>query len=100
MSAVSPGCSPPPIRDFAAGMSHAQEQRLVEQLVPHAAIEAFDVAVLHRPPGSDLMPLDADLSAPCEHGIAGQLGAIVADDHAGLTSLRDQLRQFAHDMAS
>ena len=37
------------------------------------------------------MPLDADLPAPCEHGIAGELGANVADDHTELAALCDQL---------
>jgi len=43
------------------------------------------------------MPLHAELAAPCEHGIAGELGAIVADDHSGLAALGDQLGQLAHD---
>ncbi len=30
------------------------------------------------------MPLDADLAAPCQHGVAGEFRPIVADDHAGL----------------
>ena len=74
-------------------MGHAEEQGLVEQLVAHAAVKALDVAVLHRPARCDVMPLHSDLAAPCEHGIAGELGAIVADDHAGLAPLLDQLGQ-------
>ena len=34
------------------------------------------------------MPLHADLAAPCQHGIAGELRPIVADDHVGLAALR------------
>ena len=57
-------------------MGHAQEQRLVEQFVPHATVEALDIAILHRPSGRDIMPLDADLAAPCQHGVAGELGSV------------------------
>ena len=82
-----------PGRDLDPGMSHAQEQRLVEQFVPHATVEALDVAILHRPSGRDVMPLHADLAAPCQHRIAGEFGAVVADDHAGLATPFDQLGQ-------
>ena len=60
MSAVAPGCSLPPMRDLDPGVAQAHEQRL------------------------DGMPLDADLTAPCQHDVAGELGSVVADDHAGL----------------
>ena len=81
-------------------MGHAHEQRLVEQFVPHATVEALDIAILHRPSGRDIMPLDADLAAPCQHGVAGELGSVVADDHAGLATLGDQLGQLANDTAT
>jgi len=71
-------------------MRQAEEQRLVEQLVAHAAVEALDIAVLHRSSRRDVMPLHTDLAAPCQHGIAGELGAIVADDQAGPASPLDE----------
>lgn len=37
-----------PFGDGAARMANAEEQALVQQLVPHSAIEGFDVTVLHR----------------------------------------------------
>ena len=60
-------------------MGHAHEQRLVEKLIPHAAIgseagrrSTSRITILHRPSRRDVMPLDADLAAPCQHGIAGE----------------------------
>ena len=80
-------------------MGQADEQGLVQQFVAHAAVEALHVAVLHRSARSDVMPLHADLPAPCQHGIAGELRAVVADDHTGLAAPGDQLGQLAHDTA-
>ena len=37
-----------PFGDGAARMANAEEQALVQQLVPHSAIEGFDVTLLHR----------------------------------------------------
>jgi hypothetical protein len=76
--------------DLEPGMGHAEEQRFVEQFVAHAAVKAFDVAVLHRLARSDVMPIHPDLAEPREHAIAGELGAVVADNHYGLAALADQ----------
>ena len=86
--------------DLEVGMREAEEQRLVQQFIAHPTIEALDIAVLHRPARRDVMPLHADLAAPCQHGIGGQLCAIVADDHARLAAPGDQLGQLAHDTAA
>ena len=43
------------------------------------------------------MPLHPDLTAPREHHIAGELGAVVADDHSGFAPLGDQMCQLTHD---
>ena len=83
--------------DLGAGVIQADEQRLVEKLVAHAAVEALDVAVLHRLARCDVVPLHADLSAPCQHRVAGEFGAIITDDHAGLAAPGDQLGQLAND---
>ena len=77
--------------DHDAGMIQAQEQRLVEQLVARATVEALDVAVLHRLARCDVVPLDADLSAPGEDRVRCELGAIIADDHPRLTALGDEV---------
>jgi len=77
-------------RDFDAGMREAEEQCLVEKLVAHPAVKALAEAVLHRPARRDVMPLHADLSTPCEHSVAGEFRAIIADYHPGLAALGDQ----------
>ena len=51
----------------------------------------LDIAILHWPSWRDVMPFDANLAAPCLHGIAGKLGSNVADDHVGLATLHGQL---------
>lgn len=43
--------------------------RLVQQLVPHLAIEALDVAVLHGLPRHDVVPLDPLILRPGEDGV-------------------------------
>lgn len=36
------------------------------------------------------MPLQADLTAACQNGIAGEFGAIIADDHTKLFEASDR----------
>ena len=50
------------------------EDVLVEALVTEPAVEAFDEGILHRLARGDVVPLDAPLGRPAQHGIAGQLG--------------------------
>ncbi len=86
-----------PGRDLDPGMGKAEEQRLVEQFVAHAAIEALNVTILHRLSGLDIMPFHTCLAAPRQDGIAGQFGSIVADNHAGFAASGDQRAKFAHN---
>lgn len=72
--------------DDGTGLGHAGENRLVKQLVTHASVEALDEAVLHGPAGGDVVPLHAMVLHPCQHGVAGQLGAVVGDDHLPLAA--------------
>ena len=78
-------------------MIQAEKEGLVEQLVAHAAVEALDVAILHRLAWGDVMPLDSHFPAPGEDCVRGQLGAVVADDYSGLAALGDQIGELAHD---
>ena len=80
-----------PGRDLDAGIRKAEEQGLVQKFIAHPAVEAFAKAVLRRFAWRDVMLLHAHLPAPRQHCIAGQLSVIVADDHAGLAPLGDQL---------
>jgi len=62
-------------------MRQGTEQRLVEQLVAQASIEARDEGILAW---LALMPADAVLIGPAQHRIGGELGAVVGDDGRGL----------------
>lgn len=52
------------------------EQRLVEQLVPQPAIEAFDEAILHRLARGDVMPVDPLSVGKAQDSVRGELGAV------------------------
>jgi len=84
-----------PVGDLDAGVVEIEEQGLVEQFVTHPAIEAFSEAVLHRLARCDEMPVDGSVLTPDEHGIAGELGAVVGHDHSWLAALLDDRRQLA-----
>lgn len=68
---------------------------LVEAFVPGLAVEAFDVALLHRLARFDQQVLDAVSLRPRDEGPAGELraivcvhGARVATEACGLVQLR------------
>jgi len=65
-------------------VSKAEEQRLVQKFITHPAVKTLAEAVLNRLARCDVMPLHADLPAPCQRRIAGQFGPVIADDHPGL----------------
>ena len=50
--------------DRLASMGDAHEQRLIEQLVAHAIVEAFAEAVLRRLVRRDVVPFDAGFVGP------------------------------------
>lgn len=52
-----------PGRDQIAGMGKVAKQRLVEKLIPHPAVEAFDKAVLLRLYRRAVVPFDLALGA-------------------------------------
>ena len=72
-------------------MSAAYEQGLVQQLIAHAAVERLCISLLHQLAGCDVAPVDPGLAAPRQNRIAGQLSTIIADDHAQLAPVPDQL---------
>ncbi len=71
-----------PFGDLGSHVVEAEEQRLVQELVAHSAIEAFHEGVLDRLAGRDEVPVDGVVLAPGQHRIAGELGAVVGDDRA------------------
>ena len=54
----------PPFFERGAGLGEGGEQRLVQELVPQATIEALDEGVLHRLARIDVMPVDLGVGAP------------------------------------
>ncbi len=82
LSVAFPGCILGLGSDADMRMIEAHEQGLVEQFVAHAAVERPRIAVLHRLAGGDVMPVEPGLAALCQHRVAGQFSAIVAQDHA------------------
>lgn len=86
--------------DLGAGMSKAEEQQFVVLFVAHPTIEALAEAVLHQLARRDVMPLYANFPAPCQHRMAGQLSAIVADEPVRLAELGDWLGELTYDTAA
>src|SRR5271169_2856901 len=75
-----------PMPDYAACLVQTAEQVLVQAFVAKAADEAFCKAVLHRLARRDVVPFDFVLLLPSQDRVRGQLGAIVADDQAGMSA--------------
>lgn len=84
-----------PTGERRPGMIEITEQRLIEEFVPHSPIEGLAEAVLHRPSGSDVLPLDAGLLRPQQDGVRRELRSVVADDELRLAVPGDECRQFA-----
>src|ERR1700689_5281143 len=76
-------------------MIEAEEQALVEKFVAHAAVETLAEAILHRLSWRNEMPDDPVVVRPGEHGVRGELGSVVRDDHAWLAAAFDQRRHLA-----
>ena len=53
-----------PGRDQIVGVGEVSEQRLVQELVAQAAVEAFDKGILDRLSGSNVVPLHLRLAGP------------------------------------
>lgn len=86
-----------PSLDHAPGLGQRREHVLVQALVPQLAVEALHVAILHRLAWRDVVPGDRLLRRPLQHRVAGQLGAVVGDDHRRLTPFRNKTIEHAHD---
>jgi len=79
-----------PERQLSPCVIDAVEDFLVEQLVPQAAVEAFDERVLLRFAGIDVVPRHGILVSPLQDCPAGELRAVVADNAAWLAIDPDQ----------
>jgi len=69
------------------------ENSLTEQCIPEPTVEALDESVLHWLSGGDVVPLDPCPIGPTKDRIAGELAAIVADNHLRLATLSDKAIQ-------
>lgn len=83
-----------PVGDQIAAMSQIAEQRLVQKLVPHPAVEAFHKTVLLRLAGRDVVPFDFALGASLQNRVRAQCCPFITDDHPGIAAAFDQLGQF------
>ena len=63
----------PPGFQFLAGVGKAGGDRLVQELIAQARIEAFDEPVLVGLPRRDLVPLDIAFLRPAQDRHTGQL---------------------------
>ena len=86
-----------PERQDLAGVRERAEQRFVQQLIPQAAIEAFDEGILLRLAGCNVVPLDLAVLRPAQYCHAGELGAVVRNDHCRTTANGDHSIEFARD---
>ena len=62
------------------GVSHREEQVLVEAFIPHAPLEALGHGVLGRLSWRDGAPIELHLPGEGQHGRGRELRTIVADD--------------------
>ncbi len=88
-----------PCGDGAAGVAEAEaeaeaeEQALVQKLVTHPAVEALELAVLHRLSRRDVMALDAMILRLGEDGVLRELRAVIGNDHVRLAATADHIGQ-------
>ncbi len=85
--------------DHDTCMSQVPEHGLVEQLVAHSPIEAFDETVLHGLSRRDVVPFYPMLGAPPQDRVTGQFRPIIADNHFWLSAALDQRCQFTRHPA-
>src|SRR5690606_39331502 len=75
---------PPTRRRLRDGECGPASQRLWKRH-PHETMGLFDNIRLHRLARRDVVPVDAMVLLPFQHGFRGELGAVVTDHHHRLT---------------
>ena len=70
-----------PSRQRRASLRKRSKQRLIEEFVAQACVEALDEGILGRLAGRDVVPLDLPFLAEAQHGHSGQFSAIVGQAH-------------------
>jgi hypothetical protein len=86
-----------PAGDDGAGVVHREEQMLVEAFVPHSPLETLGEGVLGRLARGDVAPVEPGRLGEGQNRRGGELGAIVADDRAGLAAPGDQRAYLPHN---
>lgn len=81
-------------------MCQVAEQRLVQELVPHPAVEVFYKSVADWLARRKVVRFDLVLGAPVQDRVRGKLRPIVADDHSRPAAAFDQGRQFTGHAAA
>lgn len=84
------GVVDPPGLDQAACFVQRREQVLVQALIAEPTVEALHEGVLVKLSQCDVVPFHVALLLPVQKRVTGQFGAVVANDHTGLSSLLDQ----------
>ena len=86
-------------QELSCGFAHVVEpgeQMLVEHLLAVGPVEAFDVGVLVRSAGLDVLDGHALLLRPLGEGFAQELGAVVGPQHLRQGTLAPDLFEDAH----
>ncbi len=91
------GMTPPEMRRLR---QLEDENAKLRKLVAHASVEGLAEAVLNGPARGDVVPVDARRLSPCEHGVGGELRAVVADDEPRFAATPDDLVEFADNPSS
>ena len=86
-----------PILAFSPGVVEAHEPVSIQTLGAELAIEALDEAILHRFARRDVVPFDVVLLLPSHDGVRGELGAVIADQHARVATEFGDAIELAHD---
>lgn len=82
----------PPLVDFMSSIGQAQKPVLIEAAIAELAVEALDEGILCRLARLDEGQRDLPLTRPEEHRLAGQFGAVIADNRPGQRTLPPSVR--------
>ena len=85
----------PPLLDNLPGVAVAGKQVLVQALVTQTPDEALHQPVLHGLAGSNVVLVDPVVLLPSEHGVRGELGAVVRDHQQGVAATLSDPIQFS-----
>ena len=88
-----------PLLDEYLGLLEGGEDLPVEQFIPEAGIEAFDIPVLPRRSRCDVSSLGANGSDPVPNDTGDELGAVIRSDILWRSAQDEQIRQSIHHIS-